>query len=175
MRLAVGVETMKESSKIAAAGPCRGILRNRAGSRTIFGCAGFVAAIRSATCFYPGLVFSRALLSSSPPASPPLPPPLLPWQLCLLAHTTETRRDMWSPRGFTMEKSGSGIHVALQSSGRKTITHGLTNTHTHTHTSTQSNTHTHTHTLEDELLATFQSLLLHTDSADWHTLIITDD
>lgn len=42
-----------------------------------------------------------------------------------------------------MEKSGSGIHVALQSSGRKTITHGLTNAYTCSHPYTHSPAHTH--------------------------------
>lgn len=38
-------------------------------------------------------------------------------------------RDMWS-LNFTVEKSGSGIHAALRSSGQKTITHGMTNPYT---------------------------------------------
>lgn len=59
------------------------------------------------------------------------------------------------PPGFTMEKSGSGIHVALQSSVQKNITHGLTNTYSCTHP--YAHTPTDTHTFKDPPSTSFQS------------------
>lgn len=71
MRLAGGSRNYERIvQKIVAAGSCKGNFGETGLVVGLFlGVWGFVAAIRSATCFHAGLVFSRAPL---PPASSPL-------------------------------------------------------------------------------------------------------
>lgn len=101
----------------------------------LFRCWAIIATICSAACFYPG------------PFSPR--PPLLA-ALSVSAYHRDWR-DMWS----TMEKSGSGIHVALQSSGQKTITGWQT------HLPVRAHVLTHIDTFKDPPQASFQSFQLH--------------
>lgn len=88
MRLAGGSRNYERIvQKIVAAGSCKG---NFGETGLVVGLFLGVCGVRRSDTL--GDLFScRTCLQPGPPSRPP---PLLSWQLCLLVHTTETRRDM---------------------------------------------------------------------------------